>query len=117
LVGSPEARDGAVDVRFLRGRTARSIAAIGTFLARALVSLAVPVIAFIVLYLGFVFLKDADAPRIIVVLVAHRLGVGGTALLYYVANWTVERLPATWRHRVLPFVFVGPAMAILAFTC
>ena len=100
---------------FLTSEPRGPIAAVGTFLARALVSLAVPVIAFIVLYLGFVFLKDADAPRIVVVLVAIIWGVGGTALLYYVANWTVERFPATWRHRVLPFVFVGPAMAILAF--
>jgi alpha-glucoside transport system permease protein len=100
---------------FLTSEPRDPIAAVGTFLARALVSLAVPVIAFIVLYAGFVFLRDADAPRIVVVLVAIVWGVGGTALLYYVANWTVERFPGTWRHRILPFVFVGPAMAILAF--
>ncbi len=99
---------------FLTSEPRSALAAVGTFLARVLVSLAVPVTAFIVLYLGFVFLRDTDAPRILVVLVAIAWGVGGTALLYWVSNWFVERLPTAWRYRILPFVFVGPAMAILA---
>ncbi len=88
---------------------------VATGLARLAVSLAVPVIAFIVLYAGFVFLRDADVPKLIIVLVAIAWGIGGVAMIYYVSNWTVERLPRAWRHRVLPYVFVGPAMAILAF--
>lgn len=88
---------------------------LATTLGRAFVSFIVPAVAFIVLYLGFVFLRDADAPKIVVVLVAIVWGVAGTAMLYFVANWTVERLPDAWKHRVLPFVFVGPAIAILTF--
>jgi len=99
---APEERPGIVET-------------IATGIGRVVVSLVVPVITFIVLYAGFIFLRDADAPKIIVVAVAILWGVGGTAALYYVANWTVERLPMSWRHRVLPFVFVGPAIAILAF--
>jgi alpha-glucoside transport system permease protein len=86
-----------------------------TGVGRVFVSLLVPVVAFIVLWAGFLFLRDADAPKIVVVLVAIVWGVGGTALLYIVSNWLVEKLPATWRNRVLPFVFVGPAFAILTF--
>lgn len=88
---------------------------IATAVGRAFVSLAVPVVAFIVLYAGFIFLRDADAPKIVIVLVAIVWGVGGIGLLYLVANWLVERLPAGGARRVLPFVFVGPALAILGF--
>lgn len=88
---------------------------LATATGRVLVSLAVPIIAFVVLYAGFVFLRDADAPKIVVVLVAIVWGVGGIGLLFLVSNWMVERLPGTWKGRILPFVFVGPAIAILSF--
>ena len=41
-------------------------------------------------------------------------GIGGVALLYVVANWLTEKLPDVRQRRILPFVFVGPAIAILA---
>ena len=84
-------------------------------LGRILVSLFVPIVAFIVLWAGFVFLKDSGAPKIVIVLVAIVWGVGGTATLYIVANWLTEKLPGAWSGRILPFVFVGPAVAILTF--
>ena len=41
-------------------------------------------------------------------------GVGGVALLYFVFNWLVERLSRlNGPSRLQPFVFVGPAMAML----
>ena len=40
-------------------------------------------------------------------------GVGGVAILYWIFNNFVERLPDLWTARLLPFVFVGPAIAIL----
>lgn len=48
-------------------------------------------------------------------LVAILWGVGGVALLYAVSNWFVERLPEVWAQRLMPFVFVGPGLAILAW--
>ena len=36
-------------------------------------------------------------------------------LLYWIFNWLVELLPDTWKARLQPFVFVGPAIAILAW--
>jgi alpha-glucoside transport system permease protein len=91
------------------------LAVLATGVVRIVVSLVVPVVAFIVLYAGFTFLRDTDAPKIVIVLVAIVWGIGGVAMIYWVANWTVERMPSVWKGRVLPFVFVGPAMAILAF--
>lgn len=84
-----------------------------TFIARLLLSLFVPIVTFIVLYAGFMFLRDSDAPKGIVAIVAIIWGVGGVALLYLVSNWFVERMGDPWRARLQPFVFVGPAVAIL----
>ena len=85
----------------------------GTFIARILLSLFVPIATFIVLYAGFMFLRDSTASKWVIAVVAIIWGVGGVALLYLVSNWFVERLGDTWRGRLLPFVFVGPAIAIL----
>jgi alpha-glucoside transport system permease protein len=96
----------------------RPLGIVGWFFAnigRILVSLFVPVITFLVLWQGFIFLRDSRAPQAILVVVAIIWGVGGIALLYYVSNWFIERLPEQWRHHLQPFVFVGPALAILGW--
>lgn len=86
-----------------------------SFLGRVLLAIGIPLIAFYVLYQGFLFLRDSDAPRAIITLVAIIWGVGGVAVLYWIFNNLVERLPDVWRTRLLPFVFVGPAIAILSW--
>ncbi|MCX6030716.1 MAG: sugar ABC transporter permease [Chloroflexi bacterium] len=86
---------------------------LGTLIIRVLISLFVPIVTFLVLYAGFRFLRDANAPKGIVALVAIVWGVGGVGLLYLVANWFTERLGDPWRARIQPFVFIGPAVAIL----
>jgi len=85
------------------------------FLGRVLVAVSIPLIAFYVLYVGFIFLRDSAAPRGIITVIAIIWGVGGVALLFWVFNGLVERLPPGLRDRLLPFVFVGPAIAILAW--
>jgi alpha-glucoside transport system permease protein len=82
-------------------------------LGRILISLIVPVITFLVLWQGFIFLRDTNAPQLVIVLVAILWGVGGVGVLYAVSNWLVEQLPVQWVSRLQPFVFVGPALAIL----
>lgn len=82
---------------------------------RVVVSVFVPIVAFIVLWAGFIFLRDSGAPKLVIVSVAIVWGVGGVALLYVVANWLAEKLSLRWQARILPFVFVGPAVAILTF--
>lgn len=86
-----------------------------SLIGRVLLAVAIPLIAFYVLYLGFLFLRDSNAPQIVITLVAIVWGVGGVAILYWIFNDLVERLPDAWKTRLLPFVFVGPAMAILAW--
>ena len=83
------------------------------WLARVLFAVVIPLIAFAVIYAGFIFLRDSAAAKWLITLVAIVWGVGGVALLYWVFNGIVERLPENWTQRLQPFVFVGPALAIL----
>jgi alpha-glucoside transport system permease protein len=46
-------------------------------------------------------------------LLAILAGVGGIIVLFWVLNQLVERLPPKWEHRLKPYVFVGPAIAVL----
>ena len=91
------------------GAGARLVAWIG----RLFLAVIIPLIAFAVLYAGFIFLRDSEAPKWVIAVVAIIWGVGGIALLYWTFNGIVERLPGEWSGRLQPFVFVGPAMAIL----
>ncbi len=92
-------------------------AGVGTRILTLLLRIALPVailaIAFWVMYAGFLFLRAGDAPKALVAVVAIVWGVGGVAALYWVFNWLVERMGDPWRGRLLPFVFVGPAAAML----
>ena len=90
-------------------------AGILSLIGRTLLAIAIPLIAFYVLYQGFLFLRDSEAPQVIITIVAIVWGVGGVAILYWIFNNLIERLPDIWRTRLLPFVFVGPAMAILSW--
>jgi alpha-glucoside transport system permease protein len=88
---------------------------LATGIGQILASIFVPIMTFIVLWQGFVFLRNNQAPQLVMVLVSILWGVGGVALLFWVANWLVERLPDGARRKIQPFVFVGPAIAILAW--
>ena len=46
--------------------------------------------------------------------VAIVVGVGGVFFLYWAMNWVVNWLPERYREGVRPYVFVGPALVILA---
>ena len=84
----------------------------GTTLGQILVSIFVPVLTFLVLWQGYLFLQKANAPQIVQVLVAIVWGVGGVALLFTVTNWLVVKLPTKIARKLQPFVFVGPAVEI-----
>ncbi len=84
-----------------------------TLLLRIALPVAILVIAFVVMYLGFDFLRAGDAPKWLVAIVAIIWGVGGVAALYWIFNWIVERMGDEWQGRLQPFVFVGPAVAML----
>lgn len=83
------------------------------WLGRIFLAVIIPLLSFFVLYQGFMFLRDSAAPRWLIITVAIVWGVGGVALLYWVFNRMVEGLPTHWTERLQPFVFVGPAIAIM----
>ncbi len=84
-------------------------------LGRILFSVIVPLIAFVVMWQGFIFLRDGNAPQIVTVLVAIIWGVGGIGVLYLTANWVIDKLPDTLAASLRPYVFVGPALVILGW--
>jgi alpha-glucoside transport system permease protein len=86
-----------------------------TNLSRVLVSLVVPIGLFVILWQGFIFLRDSHMSQVVLVIVAIVWGVGGVAALYWVTNYIVELLPKEWSRRLQPFIFVGPGIAILAW--
>jgi alpha-glucoside transport system permease protein len=86
-----------------------------TNLSRILISLVVPIGLFVILWQGFIFLRDSRAPQFLLVVVAIVWGVGGVAALFWVTNLLVEQLPKEWTQRLQPFIFVGPGIAILAW--
>lgn len=90
-----------------------SATALVATIGRILLAVAIPLLAFYVLYQGFLFLRDNQASKWLTAVVAILWGVGGVAMLYWVFNNLVEQLPGEWTERLQPFVFVGPAVAIL----
>ncbi|MFO7660980.1 MAG: sugar ABC transporter permease [Chloroflexota bacterium] len=84
-----------------------------TLILRIALMIAIPVIAFWVMYQGFLFMRDSEAPQWLVTIVAILWGVGGVAALFWIFNWIVEQLGDAWRGRLQPFVFIGPGVAIL----
>ncbi|HLA66903.1 MAG TPA: sugar ABC transporter permease [Acidimicrobiia bacterium] len=60
------------------------------------------------------FITDPEANRGLVVIAAIALGVVGVALLFKGMDFAVDHLPARHRETVRPWVFVGPAVLILA---
>ncbi|HEX6236508.1 MAG TPA: sugar ABC transporter permease [Acidimicrobiales bacterium] len=87
---------------------------VGVSLLRVLTALFVPVVAFIVLWLTFDLLRDADANRFVVIAVALAVGVAGVFVLFWAMNRVVDWLPEQYREGVRPYVFVGPALVILS---
>ena len=84
-----------------------------TLILRIALPIAILAAAFAVMYWGFIFLRESAAPKWLIVLVSIVWGVGGVAALYWIFNWIVERMGDPWRARLQPFVFVGPAAAML----
>jgi alpha-glucoside transport system permease protein len=82
---------------------------------RIVAAIFVPIVTFVVLWRVFIFLRDSDAPKGVIAIVAIIWGVGGTAALFTLANWVVEQMPNQWKMTLRPFVFVGPALAILGW--
>ena len=96
-------------------RNESAVTRVAAWLIRFALAAVIPFIAFAAIYAGYIFLKNSEAPKWVIAIVAIVWGVGGFATLYWVFNGIVEKLPDIWAERLLPFVFVGPAMAILTW--
>lgn len=88
--------------------------ATGISLLRVGTALAIPIAAFYLLWVTFNFLRDTDANRSVVVLVALVVGVVGVFILFSATNRVVDYLPERYQDGVRPYVFVGPCLVILS---
>jgi alpha-glucoside transport system permease protein len=88
--------------------------ALWIFALRVVGAVAIPIVAFYILWITFDFLRDSEANRVIVVGVAVVVGVGGVFFLYWAMNRAVELLPQRYREGVRPWIFVGPALVLLS---
>ena len=86
-----------------------------TKVGKVLISLIVPAMTLFILWQGFIFLRDSEAAQLIITLVAILWGVGGIAALFFIANWLTEQLPRDLGRKLQPFVFIGPAIAIISW--
>jgi alpha-glucoside transport system permease protein len=83
------------------------------FALRVAAALVVPIVAFGALWWTFDFLKNEDANRVLVVVVALIVGVFGVFVLYFGMDRLTNQLPEGVADKVRPFVFVGPALVVL----
>lgn len=97
------------------GRTRVILQWFGTNIVRLAISISIPLVTFWVLRWVFIFLRDSNAPKTVTAVVAMLWGVGGALALFFVMNYIIEQLGDEWKRRLTPYVFVGPALAILAW--
>jgi alpha-glucoside transport system permease protein len=90
---------------------ARDAATIGLFLLALVVG---AIVARAVLWQTLDYMTDTDSNRLGVIVVALVLGVGGIFVLFWAMDRLVNLLPRDVSERVRPYVYVGPALVILA---
>jgi alpha-glucoside transport system permease protein len=88
----------------------------GPWLIVLRIVVAVAIVAGIFFILGrtFDFLRNTEANRFLIVLVALGVGVCGVFFLFWAMNWVIRFLPERFREGVRPYIFVGPCLVILA---
>ncbi|CAM3108560.1 sugar ABC transporter permease [Paenibacillus sediminis] len=80
-----------------------------------LATILVPAINAVIHFQIFLFLRDAQLNPIWYAILAIIWGVGGVYTIYLSLNWVVEQYPVKWRQRVQPFIFIAPAIVLLAW--
>ena len=90
---------------------ARDAVTIGLFALGLVVG---AVITWVVLAQALDYMRDQDSNRLLVIGLALALGVGGIFFLFWAMDRLVNRLPRDVSERVRPYVYVGPALVILA---
>jgi alpha-glucoside transport system permease protein len=84
------------------------------WILRILSALVVPVVL-VLFFFTFDFLQQPDINKVVQVVVAVLVGVGGVWLLYWGMDRAISAAPPRAGSAVRPFVFAGPAMVLLAF--
>jgi len=64
---------------------------------------------------GFFFLRDTGTPKLVGAAVAVVWAAGTLTLFFFAATRIVEYLPLRWATRLQPFVFIGPAIAMVFY--
>ncbi|BCG57065.1 carbohydrate ABC transporter permease [Paenibacillus sp. URB8-2] len=59
--------------------------------------------------------RDFTMPIPVTIILALIWGVLGLYLTYYSLNWIVEQMNGRWKGKILPVVFIGPAVLLLAW--
>lgn len=84
-------------------------------LLRLLLSFGIAVVTLLALRWGVDFMRDTEAPRLALLVVGLLTGVVGVWAIYWVLNDLALRLPlGRTRNLALAYVFVGPALLLLA---
>ncbi|WP_322907000.1 sugar ABC transporter permease [Paenibacillus campi] len=80
-----------------------------------LLSILVPLLNLGLHTLIFLFFRGSELPPIFNALLAVIWGIFGIYSIYFSLNWVVEQYPDKWKERVIPYVFVGPAVLLLGW--
>ena len=87
---------------------------LSVWLLRIAGALVIPVVLLVVFF-SFEFLQQDDTSKIVQVLVAIVVGVGGVWALFWGMDRSVNLLPDRAATAVRPFTFAGPALILLGF--
>src|SRR3954470_13508368 len=85
-----------------------------TIALRVGLAVVIPVAGFLALGWIFDFLRDDNANRLLIIAVAIAVGVGGVFFLFWALDTVVDWLPDRYKEGVRPYVYVGPALVVLA---
>ncbi|MGH8912249.1 MAG: carbohydrate ABC transporter permease [Acidimicrobiia bacterium] len=110
----PVMRDDDVEVGRPHGQPGARDNSPQVWLLRLVSALVIPAVLAL-FFFTFEFLQDPDTNKILQIVVAIIVGVGGVWLLYWAMDRLVSLLPDQAGAGVRPFVFAGPALILLGF--
>jgi len=82
-------------------------------IGKLIVSLVVVAGVVIAIYQSFIFMRDSEASKFAIGLIALVVGIGGIWVLLWSLNNFVDSLPERVRNTLRPLVFAGPGALIL----
>lgn len=87
---------------------------LGVWALRILSALIVPALL-LLFFFTFEFLKDPQTNKLLQIVVAVVVGVGGVWILFWAMDRLVSSMPDSVQASVRPFTFAGPALILLGF--